>query len=119
MKTTEIIVTCPHCQQAGFTARGLRNHWCQKLGKNQIHKQDWWIAVDKARLAAGLPEMVYGYDVTFSLHDGTEKKVHGCGSKSQMLMKARLTSFYSKVLKVEELTYKKYCSAYGVPGSKM
>lgn len=30
--STEILVTCPHCQQAGFTTRGLKAHHCDKLG---------------------------------------------------------------------------------------
>ena len=120
---SELLITCPLCRQPGFTARGLRGHYCASAAtqqsKEKLHKQDWWVAVDAARVAAGMEEMVYGYEVTYQLRNQTEGTVHGVGSKSSVVMKARMTSLFSKVILIEELSYRTYCKAYGIPGSKM
>ena len=115
----EILVACPWCHQRGFTVRGLRAHVCPAHGCTQISKQDWWAAVDKARVAAGLPEMIFGYLATYRLADGTKGTLHGVAPKSAVIMKCRLKSRFKEIVSLEELTYGQYCAGFGIPGSKM
>ena len=114
----DLSVTCPLC---GYddSIRGLRHHSCLKNNFAKISKQDWWVAVDKARVAAGMEKMVYGYVVSYLLADGTEHDLHGAGTKSQVVMKARLKSLFKEVTLIEPVSYDQYCAAYGIPGSKM
>lgn len=114
-----LLVTCPHCKQANFSVRGLRSHVCKRNDFSPISKQDWWVVVDKARVAAGLPEMPYGFTVYFRRHDSTEGQVYGAGSKGQVVMKARLKPLFKCVELIEAMSYATYCRAYGIPGSKM
>lgn len=117
--SAEILVACPWCHQTGFTARGLRGHVCAARGCTQIEKQDWWVAVDAARVAAGLPEMVYGYEIAYRLSNGSVEKLHGAGKQSAVTMRCRLKSLFREVISCEELTYRQYCACFGIPGSKM
>lgn len=56
----EISVTCPFCKRGGFTARGLRAHWCPakrplpgyKRHSAPLTKIEWQAAVEKARKEA-------------------------------------------------------------------
>ena len=114
----DISVTCPLCK-IDDSVRGLRNHTCIKNNFSKISKQDWWMAVDKARVAAGMEKMVYGYIVTYLLANGTEHDLHGAGTKAQVIMKARLKSLFKEVILIEAVSYDQYCVAYGIPGSKM
>lgn len=41
---TEILVTCPWCKTANFTVRGIRSHYCAKLGGKRLGE----IALDHA-----------------------------------------------------------------------
>lgn len=65
MSALHLQVECPHCL-AKFTAAALRQHYCGLNHGRRIEKQYWWVIVDKARVAAGLPEMVYGFDVVYT-----------------------------------------------------
>lgn len=77
------------------------------------------MAVDKARIAAGLPEMVYGYIATYRLADGATGTLHGVAPKSAVVMKCRLKRLFKQIIDMEECTYRQYCAAFGIPGSKM
>lgn len=54
----EILVTCPLCRKHGFTARGLRAHFCPATVcfpgtmKQRLTEQQWQAAVDAAQVAA-------------------------------------------------------------------
>lgn len=58
----EILVTCPLCKRAGFTARGLRAHWCPAkpaqpgYAKHSapLTREEWRAAVDAAKKKAGV-----------------------------------------------------------------
>ena len=116
---TEILVTCPVCCQSGFTERGLRSHFCRANGGGQISKQDWWMAVDKARVAAGQPEMIYGYELDYLTATGAMETFHGAGTKSAVVSRAKLKTLFKRVIETRSFTYKQYCNAFGIPGSKM
>jgi hypothetical protein len=48
-RTKELLVACPLCHQGGFTARGLRSHWCDKNGKKPLAKEAVQAVVDAAK----------------------------------------------------------------------
>ncbi|MEN9842169.1 MAG: hypothetical protein RL376_1969 [Verrucomicrobiota bacterium] len=50
--STEILLTCPHCKQPGFTARGLTAHWCKALGSRRLSLADRQAAAQSAGTAS-------------------------------------------------------------------
>ena len=111
-----LITQCPHCRQF-YTPAKLRQHDCGSLFR-KIDKQDWIVAVDKARVAAGLPEMIYGYEVHFYRRDGSSGKFRFSGSEKAARRKAVYQTNFAGVEVAIPYTYQEYCRAFGVPGSK-
>lgn len=85
----------------------------------KITRQEWWVAVDKARVAAGLPEMIYGYDVVYTTSVGKTKDFHFAGTEAAARRAAKLKSLWKETVSVTGYTYAGYVRAYGIPGSKM
>lgn len=97
----------------------LRKHRCEFRPRG-IHKQDWWVLVDQARVAAGLPEMVFGHEVVYLRHDNQRADAHySVSSEAAARSKVVTKRLFSTVLEVRSYTYKQYCRAFGIPGSKM
>jgi hypothetical protein len=120
MNEPTVLVQCPYCKREGLTVTVLRNHLCSQYQWRPIPKQDWFETVDKARVAKGLPEMVYGYEVEYEKHGGETLMFHISTSSAKAARRAALLKANSKVVtRVTPYTYAHYCRAFGVPGSKM
>jgi hypothetical protein len=54
-----LLVTCPCCGQAGFSLRGLRQHWCKAKATAEklsapLAVEEWQAVVNAAKAKAGI-----------------------------------------------------------------
>ena len=109
---------CPHCSEQ-FHKQALCEHRCASNHFYQITKQELWEVEEAARAKAGLPERVYGCEVTIARQDGELKKFRVAGNETAARNKARLQRRFKEVVAIETFTYERYCRASGVPGMRM
>ena len=62
VRSAELLVQCPLCQQSGFTIRLLRAHYCKRKkaiyrrrGGAPLTKAEWQAAIDAARKPVEMP----------------------------------------------------------------
>jgi hypothetical protein len=114
-----LLLVCPFCGRVDLTPVALRAHLCPKLGLKVMHKQSWWTAVDEAREKAGLPPMIYGYEVHYLTQNGETKSVRCAGDAKAAPRAAILKCGYKEFISISPYAFRGYCAAFGVPGSKM
>lgn len=93
--------------------------YCVSNQHQRTSKQDWWVARDGALVAAGLPEMIYGYEVEYVRHDMTTARFNFAGSEAAARRAAVLKRLYHSINSVTPFTYTQYFRAFGVPGTRM
>lgn len=111
-------IQCPFCR-TDFSTREIREHHCIANQHAKLTKQQFWVAEETARTAMGLPPKTYGYDVTYTCHDGGTGNFHIAGSETAARRKASLQRLFKEITSIHAFTYRQYVNAFGIPGSKM